>query len=449
MPNPIKNGSILMVDDAMETLEILQRNLMARKYQVFTAAGVTEALRLLEATPIDLVITDLKMPKISGLELIKHIRDNYKNMEVIMITGYASINGAIEAVQSGAEAYLPKPFTDEELFTAVERAFEKIHRRQLGELAQYYPFVGKQGLIGESEIIKKIFKDITKAAQIPATVLLTGESGTGKELVARAIHYSSQRASAPFVPVNCGGIPENLLESELFGFTKGAFTGAHESRAGFFQTADGGTIFLDEISNTSLTMQAKLLRVLQDKEVNMVGSTRLQKVDLRILSATNKDLYTLVRQGFFREDLYYRINVIKIELPPLRERGDDILLLAHHFLNKFALDYGKPVPKFTDRALAVLKKYHWPGNIRELENVIQSIMVMSDCTTIDVGDFPIPMHSSFLGGYDVNRTLAEAEIEHIRNVLNSVDGNKTRAAQILGIDRKTLRDKIQKYPHKF
>lgn len=445
MSNSNNKGKILIVDDAIQTLEILRRNLTAQKYHVFTATGVTEAIRILESTPIDLVITDLKMPKISGLELIKHIRENYKNLEVIMITGYASINGAIEAVQSGAEAYLPKPFTDEELFAAVNRAFEKIHRRQVGKMALKPKFIGKQGLIGQSESIQKVFRDMTKAAQIPATVLLTGESGTGKELVARAIHYGSQRASAPFVPVNCGGIPENLLESELFGYMKGAFTGANESRAGFFQTADGGTIFLDEISNTSLNMQAKLLRVLQEKEVYMVGSKKARKVNVRILSATNKDLFNLVKQGLFREDLYYRLNVIKIELPPLRDRNDDVIILAHHFANKFATEYGKPVPVFSDQAMRVLKKYSWPGNVRELENVIQSIIVMSETETIDVSDFPMSMHASSLLSYEVNRTLAEVEAEHIRHVLESVKGNKTRAAEILGIDRKTLREKVKKY----
>jgi DNA-binding NtrC family response regulator len=247
------------------------------------------------------------------------------------------------------------------------------------------------------------------------------------------------------VPVNCGAIPEGLLESELFGHIKGAFTGATETRAGFFQTADGGTIFLDEISETSLSMQVKLLRVLQDKEVCMVGSSRSRRVDVRILASTNKDLYSLVKKGVFREDLFFRINVITIEVPPLRERGDDILLLTQYFANKFAEELGKPTPRFSDNALQVLKNYNWPGNVRELENVIQRLVVMTDGDLIEVPDLPSLMRFSALRETGLHRTLAEVETEYIRNVLASVDGNKTRAAEILGIDRKTLREKLKLY----
>jgi len=278
-----------------------------------------------------------------------------------------------------------------------------------------------------------------------ATVLISGESGTGKELVARAIHYSSDRSSASFVPVNCGGIPEGLLESELFGYVKGAFTGAMESRAGFFQTADGGTIFLDEISETSLNMQVKLLRVLQDKNVYMVGSNRPRQVDVRILASTNKPLLSLIKKGIFREDLYFRLNVISIELPPLRQRGDDIVLLIHHFARKFSEELAKPTPHFSDKALKVLKnEYHWPGNVRELENVINRLVVMTDGDCIEVSDLPSLMRFSALREPDLNRPLAQVEAEYISNVLASVGGNKTKAAQILGIDRKTLREKLNK-----
>jgi two-component system response regulator HydG len=289
-----------------------------------------------------------------------------------------------------------------------------------------------------------VFDMIAKAASTSATVLISGESGTGKELIARAIHYSSPRNTAPFVPVNCGAIPEELLESELFGHVKGAFTGATETRAGFFQTADGGTIFLDEISETRLSMQVKLLRVLQDKEVCMVGSTRSRKVDARILASTNKDLLSLVKKGGFREDLFFRLNVITIDLPPLRERSDDILLLAHHFVKQFSEESGKPTPRFSDEALQVLRNYHWPGNVRELENVIQRLVIMTDGNLIEVPDLPSLMRFSALRGEGFNRTLAEVETEYIRNVLASVEGNKTRASEILGIDRKTLREKLRK-----
>lgn len=435
--------TILVVDDSPDTLEMLQRNLSIRHFKVFTAQSVDDAISLLESIHFDLVITDMKMPKVSGLDLVRHIRENFKNTEVMMITGYASIDSAVEAVKSGAEEYLAKPFTDDELLRAVNRTLDKLHaRRKLN--GKSYKATSTHGLIGESEAMKKVLQDIAKAAKSSATVLITGESGTGKELVARAIHYSSRRASAVFVPVNCAGIPEELLESELFGHMKGSFTGATESRAGFFQTADGGSIFLDEISETSLAMQVKLLRVLQDKEVYMVGSRTPHKVDLRIIAATNKDLFALMKKDLFREDLYYRLNVITIAVPPLRERGDDILILVKHFAEKFAREMDKETPLFSDAAIRVLKNYYWPGNVRELENVIQRLVVMTESDLIDVPDLPSLMRFSALHSTGVHRPLAEVEADYIRNVLESVKGNKTKAAEILKIDRKTLRDKLKK-----
>ncbi|MCJ7508988.1 MAG: sigma-54 dependent transcriptional regulator, partial [candidate division Zixibacteria bacterium] len=328
-------------------------------------------------------------------------------------------------------------------------ALDKLYMRRItGARLQKVPSA-PYGLIGESEAMRKVFSAIAKTASTSATALISGESGTGKELVARSIHYTSSRASAAFVPVNCGGIPEGLLESELFGHVKGAFTGATESRAGFFQTADGGSIFLDEISDTSLSMQAKLLRVLQDQEVYMVGATRSRKVDVRIIAATNKDLMTLVGKGVFREDLFFRLNVITIAIPPLRERSDDILLLADHFTTKFSKEFGKAKPKFSDNALQVLRNYHWPGNVRELENVVQRLVVMTDGEVIEISDLPSLMRFSALRETGLNRTLTEVEAEYIRNVLASVNGNKTKASQILGIDRKTLREKLtrRQEPH--
>ena len=434
---------ILVVDDALDTLEVLGRNLSSKGYQVFTASSVPEALHILDETPIDLVITDLKMPGVSGLDLVRHVRENLKETEVMMITGYATIEGAVEAVKTGAEEYLAKPFTDEELFDAVRRALNKLHIRKANQIEPRPEFSVSPNFIGKSEPMRKVFADITKAASTSATVLITGESGTGKELTARAIHYNSPRASAPFVPVNCGGIPEGLLESELFGHVKGAFTGAHETRAGFFQTADGGTIFLDEISETSMSMQVKVLRVLEDKEVCMVGSSKSRIVDVRIVAATNKDLLSLVNKGTFREDLFYRLNVITITMPPLRERGDDVLLLIHRFTSRFAEASGKPVPRFSDDALEVLRNYQWPGNVRELENVLQRLVLMIEGDCIRIPDLPALMRFSAPRDAGLHRTLAEVEVEHIRNVLASVDGNKTRAAEILGIDRKTLREKLK------
>ena len=444
MKDSSKKERIIVVDDSPDTLEVLKRNLESEGYLVFTAPGAVEAIKIIEASTVDLVITDLKMPEVDGLSLVRHIQENYKNMGVMMITGYPSIEGAVEAVKFGAEEYLSKPFTDEELYSAVSRVLDKLRLRRITDTQDRKPPEARHGLIGESEALQKVWVAIEKAAASQATLLITGESGTGKELVARAIHYSSPRASAPFVPINCGGIPENLLESELFGYVKGAFTGATETRAGFFQTAEGGTIFLDEISETSLSMQVKLLRVLQDKEVFLVGARQHQKVDVRIIAATNKDLLTLVKKDEFREDLYYRLNVIAIDIPPLRERVEDILLLVHNFSAKFAKELGRPLQRLSENALQVLKDYDWPGNVRELENIIQRLVVMTEGNVIDVPDLPSLMRFSALRGVSPNRTLAEAEAEHILCVLSSVDGNKTQAAKILGITRKTIREKLNK-----
>ncbi len=436
--------TLLVVDDVPATVEAIQRNLGALGYAVLTAPGVPEAMRILESSAVDLVITDLKMPRSSGLDLVRHVRENLRETEVIMITGYPSIEGAVAAVKIGAEEYLSKPFTDSELQGAVERALAKRRARRLGNALPLPPPAPTYGLIGDSAPMHRLRRSFAKAAASSATVLISGESGTGKELVARAIHYSSRRSAASFLPVNCGGIPETLLESELFGYVKGAFTGARESRAGFFQTADGGTIFLDEISETSLNMQVKLLRVLQDKQVHMIGSNRPRKVDVRILASTNKDPLALIKAGVFREDLYYRLNVISIHLPPLRDRGDDILLLTRHFAAKFVKELGKPAPRFTDAALHALKHgYHWPGNVRELENLVHSLVVMVEGSTIDVADLPPMLRFTAPQQSNVHRTLAEVEAEHLRNVLASVGGNKSRAARILGIARKTLREKLK------
>jgi two-component system response regulator HydG len=444
MPSLPGKERILVVDDSSATLEVIQRNLMSAGYHVFTASDVAEAIEILNGAELDLVITDLKMPKVSGLDLVRHVRENFKDTEVMMITGYPSVEGAVEAVKTGAEEFLPKPFTDAELLSAVGRILDKARLRKFGDsTSNRLPPVHK-GLIGTSEVIHNISIAIGKASSTSATVLITGESGTGKELVARAIHYGSVRSSSPFVPVNCGGIPEGLLESELFGHVKGAFTGATESRAGFFHTADGGTIFLDEISEMSLSMQVKLLRVLQDKQICMVGSDRTREVDVRIIAATNKDLQETVKAGTFREDLFYRINVITIAIPPLRERGDDIILLAHHFAARFAAESGRSPLRFSDKALQSLRSYNWPGNVRELENVIQRLVVMTDGDFIEVPDLPDLCRFSALRKAGFSRTLAEVEAEYIGNVLAEVNGNKTRAAEILGIDRKTLREKLKK-----
>jgi DNA-binding NtrC family response regulator len=433
---------VLVVDDSAESIELVKRNLESIGYQVSTANSVRSALALLASIDVDLVVTDLKMPEENGFELVRHVSENYKGVGILVITGFPTIEGAIESIRIGAEEYLVKSFTDKELFAAVERVLQKTQRhRKAATNAVHQDF----GLIGESEEMHNVYRAISKVRTTDATVLITGESGTGKELVARAIHYGAKSSKAPFVPVNCGGIPDSLLESELFGHVKGAFTGAVETRAGFFQTADGGTIFLDEISNTSLAMQAKLLRVLQEKEFYMVGSKKSHKVNVRVVAATNVDLMQLVKQGLFREDLYYRLNIISIELPPLRDRGDDILLLLNFFLSRYVRELGKKPMKFTAKALKALKEYSWPGNVRELQNLVHRLVIMADEPIIDVPDLPESFRYSAMRKRGLNRRLEDVEREYILDVYAANDQNLSRTAEKLGIDRKTLRERIRKY----
>ncbi|MBN1983274.1 MAG: sigma-54-dependent Fis family transcriptional regulator [Chitinivibrionales bacterium] len=436
--------SILIVDDNADTVELIRRNLMFHSFVLHTVSSVVEAIHVLSTTQINCVITDIKMPSLSGHDLIAHIQQNYKNIGIIVITGFPSIDGAVQSIKGGAQEYIIKPFTDEELLGAVRRAFTTLNSRaKVGgtyRMLQSEPY----GIIGSSKTMHRVIDTIAKTSTTTETVLIQGESGTGKELVARAIHYSSQRAAAPFVPINCGCIPENLIEAELFGYVKGAFTGSTESRAGFFQAAEGGTIFLDEISETTPSMQIKLLRVLQDKTVYMLGSRTSRQVDIRILAATNKNLFTLVKKGVFREDLYYRLNVITIDIPPLRERDDDILLLINFFNNRFCTELGKPVVRFSDAAVEVLKNYSWPGNVRELENVVKRLVLMNESDLIDVPDLPGLMRLNFLKPEAALQTLEVIEAEHIKAVMTQCAHNKSCAAKILGIDRKTLREKLKK-----
>lgn len=437
------NVNILVVDDSPETIELIRRNLESSGYTIYSANNVQSAIELLSAIEVNLVITDLKMPEQNGMELVRHVTENVKGAGTLVITGFPSIQGAIESIKIGAEEYLVKPFTDEELFKSVERVLSK-PRKEAKQNTKMTPQTF--GIIGESEGMLHVFKTITKAKTTRATVLINGESGTGKELVARALHYGGDTSAGPFVPVNCGGIPDALLESELFGHVKGAFTGASETRAGFFQTADGGTIFLDEISNTSLAMQAKLLRVLQEKEFYMVGSKKSVKVNVRVVAATNVELLQLVKKGLFREDLFYRLNVISIDLPPLRERDKDIHLLLNFFLSKYVRELGKAPMKFSERALSALMHYSWPGNVRELQNLIHRMVIMADDQTIDTPDLPENFRYSARQSKGLHRTLEVVEREYILDVLASNKNNISHAAQVLGIDRKTLREKIKKNP---
>ncbi len=436
-------ASILIVDDSANMREVLRRNLEAEGFHVRLAGEVGEALRRLKEAPADLVITDVRMPGVSGLELVRHVRENETDTEIVVITAYPEVDGALRAMKLGAIDYLGKPFTDSELLGAVSQAMDRLRMRRTGSSGEPSP-PEVHGLIGDSAAMQGLARQIQRASRTEATVLITGESGTGKELAARAVHYSGSRAAAPFVPINCGAIPRELMESELFGHLRGSFTGASESRAGFFITADGGTIFLDEIGETDPAMQVKLLRVLQDKEVRMVGSTEARKVDVRIIAATNRDLELLVKKGQFREDLYFRLNVIGLRMPPLRERGEDVTRLVRHFAERFAAELGRSVPRFTDHALQLLRQYAWPGNVRELENVIQRLLVMTDGEQIEAVDLPAGMkQASFALDHGEDLSLAQLEERHILSVLERTRGNKSRAAQILGIDRKTLRHRLQ------
>lgn len=444
-PEAARLFTILVVDDSEATVEVLERNLRSRGFPVLSAPSVSEALKVLERHRIDLVVTDLRLPGESGLTLVRHVRENLPETEVMLVTGYGSIPGAVEAVKTGAQEYLVKPFTDQELFAAVERSLVRLRRRRLARSGSGEPEDSLPGLIGDSEPMQRVLEAVRKAASSTATVLITGESGTGKEVVARAIHYSGPRKRAPFVPVSCGAIPETLLESELFGHTRGAFTGATERRMGFFEAADKGTIFLDEISETAQATQAKLLRVLQDRELYVVGSSRPRSVDVRIISATNKDLAGLVERGLFREDLYYRLNVLQLELPPLRDRGEDILLLTRHFAEKYCKEHGRGELRFSDRALELLLGYSWPGNVRELQNLVQRLVVMIEGDLVDAPDLPSNFRAAPVRPSDDFRSLADVEAEHLKNVLLSTRGNKSEAARILGIDRKTLRAKLARY----
>jgi DNA-binding NtrC family response regulator len=438
-----KQYQILLVDDSVNTLEIIKRNLEQAGYAVHQAQSVEQAIPKLKTDIFDLVITDLKMPKSSGLDLIRYVRENINDIEIMMITGYPCISGAVQAIKDGAEDYLVKPFTDEELLSAVQKAIEKLNRKR--QLSSKQQKSASYGIIGESNEIKKVFRLIDKAASTSVNVLISGESGTGKELVARAIHYHSERQSQPFVPVNCTAIPDNLIESELFGHVKGAFTGANSERTGFFKMANRGTIFLDEIGDASMNLQGKLLRVIQNKEIFMLGSSRIHQIDTRIIAATHKNLSELVKQGLFREDLYYRINIVDIPVPSLHERKTDILLLIAWFVERLSKDMKKNAITFTDQAIQVLMNYKWPGNIRELENLVQKLVVINDGEPVQVSDFPDVMRSHFNVLSGENKSLEQIEYEHITNVLNRVKGNKSKAAKILKIDRKTLREKLKRF----
>lgn len=438
----LRKENILLVDDDINILELLQRHLQSMEYHTFKAVSVKEALFILKDTFIDLLITDIKMPEVDGLQLLKFANEHYPEMPKLVVTGYPSVGGTLEVIKSGATDYLTKPFTKEELRQAVHKALEQGTKRNTAKKDKQIADEPAHGdMVGTSESFRTVTHIIDRVKNNKATVLIKGESGTGKELVARAIHYSGKYARAPFVAVNCGAIPENLQEAELFGYIKGAFTGANENRNGFFQTAEGGTLFLDEIGTASLAVQTKLLRALQQKEITRVGSRKIEKTDIRIIAATNSDLLQSIKNKTFREDLYYRLTVVEIHVPPLRARKSDIPLLVAKFLRKYGVEYKDRLLNMSPETLQVLERYQWPGNIRELENVIQRAIIMSD-GLITVKDLPDFLKFKIDFPEVTFPTLKEMEKEYIKRVLVHTHGNKTKAAELLQIDRKTLRDKL-------
>ncbi|MCK0124650.1 sigma-54 dependent transcriptional regulator [Gelidibacter sp. F2691] len=439
----LEKENILIVDDDVQILELIQRHLKSLNYHTYKAISVKEAIGILQDQTIDLLITDLQMPGVDGLQLVKYVSEHFPEIPKLAVTGYPSIDGALKAMKSGVMDYLTKPFTKEELKNAVEKsiALRPISHTKPGAAALRNPVFGE--LIGQSEAFKNVSNIIERVKENKATVFIQGESGTGKELVARAIHYMGKFAAAPFVAVNCGAIPENLLEAELFGYTKGAFTGANDDRSGFFQAANKGTLFLDEIGNASMATQLSLLRVLQEKEIMRVGSQKVEKIDVRVIAATNVDLKELIKNGRFREDLYYRLTVVQIDVPPLRDRKSDIPLLVDKFLFKYGVEYKDRIVKISDEALLALERYDWPGNIRELENSIQRAVIMCD-KQVEIENLPSYLKYQIeFPKQDVFLPLKEVEKRHILKVLEAMDNNKTKAAEILQIDRKTLREKIK------
>ncbi len=443
-------GRILIVDDEEQMRDLLTKVLDKNGYQVSAAGDGEQALALLEKEPVDLVVTDVRMPGVSGLEALKAIKELNPEIVVIIMTAFGSIDQAVQAVKDGAYDYINKPFKIDEMLLTIEKALEERRLRHevstlRRELRTRYHF---ENIIGKSRAMQEVFGLIEHVAGSRSTVMIYGKSGTGKELVAKAIHYNSQRASKSFVAVNCAAIPAELLESELFGHEKGSFTGAIATKVGKFELATGGSLFLDEVGSMRLDLQAKILRALQEREIERVGGTRTIKIDVRVIAATNRDLKKAVEEDTFREDLYYRLNVVPVTLPDLKDRQEDIPLLANHFMQKFAQESNPAIHELSKEAMAILLSYPWPGNVRELENVIERAVTLGRGPAIQASDLP----SHLAGGAGPvekalvqEATLEDLERDYIRAVLRRTKGHQIRAAAILGIDRRTLYRKIRRY----
>ncbi len=445
-------GTLLLVDDDRHVLSSMADWLREQGYPTDTATSCAEAVAAIERKPYDLVLADIRLGDDDGFDVLAHCRKNRPDTAVIMITGYGTVESAVEAIRLGAFDFLTKPLIDEELEMAIERALnqQQVIEENKTLKAQLDMRFGMENIVGNDHRMLKIYDMIDSVADTKATVLITGESGTGKSLVARAIHRRSGRRDRPFIEVACGALPETLLESELFGHTAGAFTGAIGDKPGKFMQADGGTIFLDEVATASASMQVKLLRVLQDFEFEQVGGTKTFTVNSRVILATNEDLVEAVSAGRFRQDLFYRINVINIELPVLRDRISDIPMLAEHFLKIVCSDSGKHVRGFTDDTMITLQRYRWPGNVRELQNVIERAVLLGKGDVIGVEDLPAnlaaagPVHLDAIGAQTLKQAMEAPERQIIRDVLEMNNWNRNVTAEMLGINRTTLYKKMKR-----
>jgi DNA-binding NtrC family response regulator len=443
------NITVLVVEDEDKLRRVIELQLKGAGFDVLQAADAEAALRLCDQA--DLILTDLKLPGMDGLELLEQLRRQDLRTAVIVMTAFGTIENAVQAMKAGAADFLPKPFSLDHLMAVVNKAMElrtlRDENRQLKEeLGARYQF---DNIVGRSPIMREIFATIARIAPTRATVLLAGESGVGKDMIARAIHHHSPRADRPFVKINCTSIPENLMESELFGYEKGAFTGANITKPGKFEQADTGTVFLDEIGDVPASIQVKLLRILQEREFERLGSNKTRHIDVRVLAATNVDLRAALEQGTFREDLYYRLNVMPLNIPALRERKEDIPYLADHLVKKLSKDLGSPVNEISEGAVQRLMAYHWPGNVRELENVLERSMVLSTGPVLQADDIRLDMQlrskvQSSAGDHFLpeGMTLDEYEQSIIKEALKRANGNKSQAARLLGLTRNALRYRL-------
>ncbi len=446
------SSRILITEDDTVQRDILVDILETSGYEVRACGSGEDALAALKTESFDLLLTDLRMPELDGLELLRRARRIRPDVEVVMMTAYSTVQTAVTAMKEGAADYLAKPFDKDELLMVVDRAVEhgslRRENQQLRELVSDSVSLGN--IIGESPPMQRVFDIVRRSLPLTTTVLIQGESGTGKEMVARHIHFNGPRRAKPFVVVNCAAIPDTLVESEMFGHEKGAFTGAESARPGKFEAADGGTIFLDEIGDMRHESQAKLLRVLQDGVVERVGATQGRQVDVRVIAATNRPLRELVADGGFREDLYYRLDVLSVVLPPLRERIEDLPLLVQHFRDKLASRIGKPAPAFSPPVLDAMRRYRWPGNVRELENTLEQILILCDRDTVALDDLPdkLQERSPEPGAFQLPAggiVLDEVEQDLIRQAMDRSGGRIKEAAELLGLTYKTLQYRLKKH----